>query len=190
MAYPKSFEMAVNHAMLFEVGGFWDENTSGVKDGTNLRACGYVNDPSDAGGETKFGIAKNANPTVNIRGLKWEDAKAIYFDKYWLAGGCDGLSSRLAALHFDGCVNHGIKRAGIFLQRAVGATPDGFVGPGTIAKSKMVDEGAACDTICQLREQFYRSIVAAKPNQGKFLKGWLRRITEMHALVLSKRFVS
>ena len=30
---------------------------------------GYVNDPDDPGGETKYGIAKNSNPDVDIKDL-------------------------------------------------------------------------------------------------------------------------
>lgn len=189
--YTKAFEHAISHAMFYEVGGFWREDHPAVAGGlidtpANRKAVGYVNDPLDAGGETKFGVAKNANPDLNISTLTWEQAKAVYYVRYWLAGRCDRLPARMAVLHFDGCVNHGISRANKFLQRAVGVNPDGVVGAVTVAKAKVANEMTVLNSICNQREQFYRAIVAAKPAQARFLAGWIRRITEMRAYVTRK----
>lgn len=191
MAYSSAFESALNHAMLYEVGGFWNVNHPAVTQGLidtpdNRRAVGYVNDPTDRGGETKFGVAGNANKDLNIRLLTWEQAKAVYYSKYWLAGGCDKLNARVAVLHFDGCVNHGINRAGVFLQVVAGTKPDGAVGPATAAKVNSLDPFAVCAGVCSQREQFYRQIVANNPPQVKYLAGWLRRINEMRTFVLDK----
>jgi lysozyme family protein len=187
MSYSKAFEAAVDHAMLYEVGGFWKltpEVRAGLCDTKEQRrAVGYTNDPDDAGGETKFGVAGNANTDLNIRTLDWDGAMAVYHKRYWLAGACDKLPPRLAVLHFDGCVNNGIRRAGIFLQRAVGVSPDGEVGPASLAKVRLLDELQVCNTVCRFREQFYRDIVAVKPVQAKYLNGWLRRINEMQTFV-------
>lgn len=65
--YTNAFEKAIDHAMLYEVGGFWNVNHPAVARGlidtsANRKAVGYVNDPDDRGGETKFGVARNANP--------------------------------------------------------------------------------------------------------------------------------
>lgn len=189
--YTRAFEQAINHAMLYEVGGFWNVNHPAVAQGlintvANRKAVGYVNDPSDRGGETKFGVAKNANTDLNITALTWAQAKAVYFARYWIAGKCDQLPSRIAVLHFDGCVNHGVARANKFLQTALGVTADGIIGPVTIAKAKAKNEMEILGSICNQREQFYRSIVSNNPSQAKFLTGWLRRISEMRAFVTGK----
>jgi lysozyme family protein len=188
MAYTAAFERAIDHAMRYEVGGFWDVNHPAVAQGlidtvANRKAVGYVNDPLDRGGETKFGVAKNANPDLDITNLTWEGAKAAYFVRYWLAGKCEKLPPRVAVLHFDGCVNHGIKRANMFLQRAAGVKPDGNVGAITIAKTKLMDDIQLVNSICDQREQFYRQIVKKNPPQVRYLNGWLRRISEMRAFV-------
>jgi lysozyme family protein len=181
--YSDAFEAAVDHAMLYEVGGHWQltpEVEAGLIETREQRkAVGYVDDPLDRGGETKFGIAKNANMDVDIYHLTWEEAKEIYFHRYWIKGSCDDLPGRVAVLHFDGCVNHGVGRANKFLQRALGLDDDGVVGPMTLSAANDSDPIEICLNICDQREQFYRAIVANKPNQSRFLKGWLRRINEM-----------
>ena len=184
--YSTAFNAAINHAMLYEVGGFWNINHPAVAGGLidtqeNRRAVGYVNDPDDMGGETKFGVAKNANPDLNIRNLTWEQAKAVYYLRYWLAGKCDKMPGRVAVLHFDICTNNGVGKAAIFLQRALGVSPDGAIGPATLGKLAASEPIAVCNRISDLREQFYRDIVAAKPVQVKYLTGWLRRCNEMRA---------
>jgi lysozyme family protein len=182
--YTQAFERAIDHAMRYEVGGFWNVNHPAVAPGRidtkeNRKATGYVNDPDDNGGETKFGVAKNANTDLNITKLTWEQAKAVYYARYWIAGKCDQLPPRLAVLHFDGCVNHGVNRANMFLQRAAGVQPDGKVGPVTLARIKTLNVMTLLSSVCTQREQFYKAIVANNPSQSKYLTGWLRRITEM-----------
>lgn len=192
--FTSAFNSAIDHAMGYEVGGFWNVSHPAVAFGkidspANRKAVGYVNDPDDAGGETKFGVAKNGNPDLNISTLTWDQAKTVYFNRYWLAGNCDKLPPRVAVLHFDGCVNHGIKKANMFLQLAVGVTPDGAVGPVTLAKVKSLNEIAVCNNICEQRGAFYRQIVANKPVQAKYLAGWLRRIAEMKAFTTNPKQV-
>jgi len=181
--YSNAFEAAVDHSMLYEVGSFWKltpEVEAGlINTSVQRRAVGYVDDPLDRGGETKFGVALNANPDLDITNLTWAQAKAVYYDRYWVTGACEKLSERVAVLHFDGCVNHGVGRAKKFLQTSVGAVADGIVGANTLAAVNSKDPIDICNKICDLREKFYRDIVTNKPNQARFLNGWLRRIDEM-----------
>lgn len=187
MAYTEAFEMAVDHAMLYEVGGFWklttDAIAGNISTAAQRKACGYTNDPDDRGGETKYGIAENANPDLNIAALDWEGAKRVYYKRYWIQGDCQDMPSRLAVLHFDGCVNHGVGRAARFLQAAVGAIVDGDIGPATLKLVNSLDEIAICNNICERRKKYYRDIVANNPSQAKYLNGWLRRIQEMQEFV-------
>lgn len=187
--FTPAFERAVVHAMLYEVGGWFNANDKETQLGLiatpfQRRKVGYVNDPDDHGGETKFGVAKNANKDLDITGLTWAQAKQRYYEKYWVAGGCHLLQPRIAILHFDGCVNHGVDKASKFLQEVVGAVPvDGDVGPGTAKAVSRMNEFDVCRLLCDRREKFYRNIVATNPSQGKFLNGWLRRINEIRDFV-------
>lgn len=192
-----SFDKAVDHAMRYEVGGFWNLLTDGAREGlidtqAHRKACGYVNDSTDRGGETKYGVAKNANPDLNIATLDWEAAKRVYLRRYWLPAHCDELEAlglhRLAVLHFDSVVNHGVSRGAIFLQRSVGTDTDGDIGPASLKAAKNKGDVAACSALCDVREQFYQQIVLKNPSQGKYLNGWLRRISEMRTLTTAATF--
>ena len=44
---------------------------------------GYVDNPADPGGETKFGITKREYPQVDIAALTRAEAIAIYFRDWW-----------------------------------------------------------------------------------------------------------
>lgn len=72
---------------------------------------GYVNDPKDSGGETKYGISKKAYPYVDIPNLTIEQAKQIYKKDYWDRCKCDYLPDALSVAVFDFAVNSGINRA-------------------------------------------------------------------------------
>lgn len=189
----KAFDLAIARAMIWEVSPNFKLTPAVIAGKCDTpaakKATGYVNDALDAGGETKFGVAKNANPSVNIKALTWDQAKEIYFKKYWLEGNCDKLSDRLAILHFDGCVNHGPKKAKIFLQRALGVAEDGALGPKTFAAISAAGELSLCNKICDVRAQFYRDIVKNKPEQVRFLNGWLNRINSTRTYILADQLV-
>jgi len=68
---------------------------------------GYVNDPKDPGGETKFGLSKRANPDLDIANLTVDSAKPIYSQRYWMKFGCSTMPWVEALLVFDCVVNGG-----------------------------------------------------------------------------------
>ena len=94
---------------------------------------GYVNDPQDPGGETKFGICKRSYPDVDIAALTQDDAIDIYYHDFWLPIRGDELSPALGFAAFDSSVNQGAHEATELLQEAVGARVDGVIGPKTLA---------------------------------------------------------
>ena len=62
------------------------------------------NDPDDPGGFTIWGLSSKYNPEVHI-GMTLNQAKAIYFDKYWVPAGCETAPFPLDICLFDGRVN-------------------------------------------------------------------------------------
>jgi lysozyme family protein len=191
MDFTEAFVDAFNHAMIYECGPFWDPTDPDVIAGNcstreQRRKVGYVNIPTDRGGETKYGIAQNSNPNVNVRNLDLNGAMEVYFQNYWFRGKCDKLSPPVSSIHFDGCVNHGIGRANKFLQRALGVADDGVVGSGTLAAASAADALEVVQSIAKQREDFYRAIVNRDATQGVFLNGWLRRINEVRDFALTE----
>jgi lysozyme family protein len=77
---------------------------------TLLLEGGYVNDPRDSGGETKFGISKRSYPYLHIAQLTREEAIAIYRRDYWARVPVE-LPDGMRWMVFDACVNHGTSRA-------------------------------------------------------------------------------
>lgn len=190
MDLPQDFADAFNHAMLYEVGPWWNPRDPDVIVGNcstkeQRRKVGYVNIPADRGGETKYGIAQKANPEISVYTLDLNGAMDVYFNKYWLRGKCDRIPYPVSLIHFDGCVNHGVARANKFLQRAVGVVDDGVIGNQTI---QAVLNSAAPDLIRKIstiRTNFYQAIVNKDPSQRIFLNGWMRRINEVTDFTLS-----
>lgn len=74
--------------------------------------AGYVNDPLDPGGETKYGISKRAYPNLDIKNLTLQQAHDLYFKDYWTAAGCVLIADEaMAVLVFDCAVNQGVFEA-------------------------------------------------------------------------------
>lgn len=133
---------------------------------------GYVNDPHDPGGETKFGISKRAYPGEDIRGLTIMRARELYRRDYWDRIQGDQLPGWISAQVFDAAVHSGVKQAAIWLQRAVGAHPDGAIGAKTIAAARRADPAVAVARFNALR---LKGLTDMKnwPAHGR---GWARRI--------------
>jgi lysozyme family protein len=143
---------------------------------------GYVNDPTDLGGETKYGITKRFYPDVDIKNLTKEQAKKIYYDDYWVKNKVPQLPDNLKHIFFDMCINQGRGTAVRVLQRAcnakgAGLSVDGGFGPstlGAINKYKPCDNRVRC-----YRLKHYYDLVNKKPEQEKFLFGWYKRALEV-----------
>lgn len=93
---------------------------------------GYVNDPADPGGETKYGISKRAYPKLDIAALTATDAMRIYYRDYYKSPHIDRIvtyadAPLLAGKVFDLGVNTGHRNAVKLLQRAVNQVCTGEV---------------------------------------------------------------
>ena len=93
---------------------------------------GYVNNPADPGGETKFGISKRSYPLEDIRGMALGRAKVLYLRDYWGPAGCDAVPDAIKFDLFDTAVNSGAVTAIKLLQRTVEVAVDGMLGPVTL----------------------------------------------------------
>ena len=72
---------------------------------------GYVNDPQDSGGETKYGISKRAYPHLNIREITEHQAMQIYEQDYINPVRQKVADERMVWPVADAAVQHGLSRA-------------------------------------------------------------------------------
>ncbi len=163
------------------------------------REGGYVNNPADRGGATKYGITEavaQANGFKgNMKDLPLDVAKAIYKKQYWTVPRFDqvnSVSSTVAEELLDTGVNCGIGFAKPLLQRALNLlnnqgkagwldlSVDGIYGPATLnalktylAKRGKEGEKVLVRVLNIMQGQRYIEICERNPSQEQFFYGWI-----------------
>jgi lysozyme family protein len=141
----------------------------------------YTDDTAlgDRGGKTRFGIteavARQAGYTGDMRELPVDLAKRIYLDSYWRPVRADDLPPGVRYIVFDGAVNSGPAQSALWLQRALGVTADGVIGPRTLAAAYAKDAQQLKTAILAQRLRFMTSLT----NWPAFSRGWARRIADL-----------
>jgi len=157
---------------------------------------GYVNDTSDSGGETNYGITKKAAMLNGYFGAIIDMPRQVAFDilavKYWdkLRGDdLELLSSEIAAEIVDTGVNMGTRRAGIFLQRALNILNsshslyndlyvDGQIGDMTVnalaSYLNVRDVNILLKILNCMQGAFYIELAERREKDEKFIYGWFK----------------
>ena len=133
---------------------------------------GYVNNPADPGGETKYGVSKRSYPGEDIKNLTLDRAKTIYMRDYWGPAGCPSVPDAIRFDLFDMAVNSGVKAAVKCLQTAAGSPADGIIGPNTLRAVAAIDGGRLAARFNGARLQFMASL----GTWPAFSRGWANRI--------------
>ena len=149
---------------------------------------GYVNDPNDNGGETNYGISKQAYPDLDIKNLTVGQAEAIYYQDYWLPCRCNELPVAVACVVLDTAVNMGPRTAIRFLQQALRVTVDGIIGPKTLQAAWSNPPLAYLSDYLSHRANRYLAI-ALNNNQRRFYRGWLKRTYELQQYLYEERLI-
>lgn len=151
---------------------------------------GYVDHPRDPGGATNHGISLRYAlrlgrlldldndgdvDAADIRLISPKVAADIYRKDFWRAVRADDLPPAIAIVAFDAAVNCGAPAAARWLQQAVGATPDGAIGPRTLAAVAAADPRAAVQEMLALRMVHH----ANQPTIRNFGLGWFRRLAAL-----------
>jgi lysozyme family protein len=148
---------------------------------------GYTTDPNDSGNWTGCAVGAGTNkgtnrgisacsyPNEDIKGMTEARAKEIYRKDYWQKMCGDDLPAGPDLCTMDGGVNSGPSRGVKWLQKAVGATEDGVVGPQTIAAANAADDHVTIDRACNFRLDFLRGL-STWPTYGK---GWSNRVEDV-----------
>ena len=142
---------------------------------------GFVDDPKDPGGKTKYGISQKTFPHLEIEKLTKEQAADIYRKHYWDPYPFfeEIKSPQVVLKLYMAGINMGQKSANICLQRAVRSfkylDADGIIGPKSLEAINSIPHKElipAFNSECAGR---YRMLCAKNPSLRKFLRGWINR---------------
>ncbi|MFX9108540.1 glycosyl hydrolase 108 family protein [Acinetobacter baumannii] len=169
------------------------------------REGGYVNNPADRGGATKYGItqavARENGWNGNMKDLPLEFAKSIYKKQYWLEPRFDqvnALSPSVAEELLDTGVNCGPNFAKPLLQRALNLLNnqgkagwldlkvDGVYGSATLGALKTYlskrgkdGEKVLVRVLNIMQGQRYIEICERNKSQEQFFYGWIANRVSM-----------
>lgn len=138
---------------------------------------------NDKGGTTYAGIARNRWP--QWPGWSYLDAgdtpnadmvRAFYRSNFWTPLRLEEVESQdVARTLFDFGVNAGTGTAAKLAQIVVGATPDGKIGPKTVAAINAFHPELFMARYALAKLARYEQIVTRDSSQRGFLLGWVRR---------------
>ena len=143
---------------------------------------GYVWHPEDPGGETNLGVTRAVYEQWvgrqvmdgEMKTLTPDDVAPIYKKNYWDKVRGDDLPGGLDWAAFDWAVNSGAGRPAKAIQRCVGATQDGAIGPKTLAAIANKEPDKIIEYVHDIRQKFYERLKTFKT----FGRGWTRRNAE------------
>ncbi len=166
------------------------------------REGGYVNDPDDPGGATKYGVTVHTLrrlgldltgdgqvDAADVRVLTRAHAVSIFIEHYYRGPRIDRLPVPLQPTVFDMYVNSGANAVRL-LQRLMGdmrisVTVDGVIGPKTIAVAKQAMQAAPdhlVDAYGIARRNYYYDLAERRPASRKYARkrdggkgGWIKR---------------
>ena len=169
------------------------------------REGGYVHDPDDPGGPTKFGVTLETLTRLgldltndgridarDVQALGRNTAVNIFIEHYFYAPRIDALPSVIQPSVFDMFVNSGANAIKI-LQRLINdmrinIQVDGIVGPKTISATFTAEQAAPeffADAYGIARRNYYYALGDARPASRKYARrrdggkgGWIRRSEE------------
>ena len=172
------------------------------------REGGFVNDPDDPGGATKYGVTIHTMRRLgldltqdgvvgvaDVQALSRAQAEEIFINHYYHRPRISQLPEVLRASVFDMYVNAGRNAVKILqrLLREMGhrVDVDGVIGPQTIAAAQAAYEAAPehiSDAYGIARRNYYFRLADQRPASRKFARtraggkgGWIRRAEEFIA---------
>lgn len=146
-----------------------------------------TDDPKDSGGRTRFGVAERSHPGLTPSGfydyMSFNDALKIAEQVYTASYATPMCLSQIvtqkvanALLSF--AINEGVESSVKVLQRALALPDDGKFGPATLAAVNTSSPATLLANLSIQQKAHYAAIVAANPNDERFIHGWNNRIDE------------
>ncbi len=155
---------------------------------------GFVNDPRDRGGATKYGVTqavlkawRRKDVTVDdVMKLSLDEAELIFKTQYWDAVKGDRLPAGIDLLVADTAYNSGAGRAIEFLQRVLDLKVDRVMGEVTLSTAASADATKLIDDYCHERLRFLRTTYGWKT----YGNGWTNRVNHAHGVALAMTHMS
>ncbi len=172
------------------------------------REGGYVNDPDDPGGATKFGVTIHTMRRLgldltgdgkitpaDVKKLTRAQAVNLFITHYFVEPRIAGLPAVLQASVFDMYVNAGANAVKILqrllIQMGLEVAVDGVIGPQTEAAAQRAYDAAPqhlADAYAIARRNYYFAIADRRPASRKYARsraggkgGWIKRAEEFMA---------
>jgi len=158
--FDRAFELVIGH----EGGLTLDGNDRGNWTGGNV-GKGILRG-------TKYGISAMSYPAEDIANLTLDRAKDIYKRHYWDHLHCSDMPNSVAFSVFDAGVNCGVCNAAEWLQRLLGVTVDGKIGPMTLQALAQRSAPLVAAKFNAMRLEYHTNL----PKWALYGKGWSRRI--------------
>lgn len=159
------------------------------------KKTGWSDDPLDKGGATMIGVTlgtyrtycrykgKKTPGKTELKNIPYKEWRDIVHTLYWSKWKADLIENQHVANMIVDWVwasgqGIGIKR----VQKILGVTADGIVGPKTIAAVNSANPKELFQKVYDARAAHFNAIVKANPSQKKWLKGWMNRINYIYKL--------
>lgn len=179
-----------------------------IADQIVTREGGFVNDPSDPGGPTKYGVTLRTLAELgldysgdgkvsvaDVRALTRTQASDIFIRHYFQTPRLDLLPEALQPSVFDMYVNAGAGAVRVLqrllIQMGQGLTADGVIGPKTARAAGLAFDLAPdhlADAYGIARRNYYYALADARPASRKYARrrdggkgGWITRAEEFIA---------
>jgi lysozyme family protein len=148
---------------------------------------GYVNDPDDSGGETKYGItkavARENGYQGDMRDLPRSKAEEIYRNQFYYQQHYNRIDDDMVAFEvFEQGINMGNHEANTNLQKAYNIlnldtiVVDGVIGPQTLkAVNRYPYQIDLYKALNIFQGIFYIGLAQNNDKHKSFIRGWLRK---------------
>ncbi len=181
------------------------KSVEAIADDIVAREGGFVDDPDDPGGATKFGVtihtmrrlgldldADGKVTAADVRRLTQAQARDIFVEHYFRRPGIDRLPEPLHATVFDMYVNAGANAVrilqGLLVEFGQELVADGVIGPKTVRAAHSAHAAAPehlADAYGIARRNYYYTLADRRPGSRKYARrrdggkgGWILRAEE------------
>lgn len=149
---------------------------------------GYQCDPNDKGNwtggkvgvgklkGTKYGVSAMSYPDLDIENLTIDKAKQIFCYDWWNKCKCTYLPDSLSLMVVDFAYNSGISTAIKTLQKLLGISADGVIGPQTVGACNSKISKKLLEDYKQARLKY----LCGLKTFPKYGKGWANRVNRIY----------